>query len=45
MNIAVFSDVHGRILLCFALCARWERETGERVELTVQAAISASIRT
>jgi calcineurin-like phosphoesterase family protein len=37
MNIAVFSDVHGRILLAFALCARWERETGERIDLTLQA--------
>ncbi len=37
MNIAVFSDVHGRILLAFALCARWERETGERIDLILQA--------
>jgi len=37
MNIAVFSDVHGRILLAFALCARWERETGERIDLMLQA--------
>ncbi len=28
MNVAVFADVHGRIPLCFLLCARWERETG-----------------
>lgn len=37
MNIAVFADVHGRILLAFALCARWERETGERIDLILQA--------
>jgi hypothetical protein len=24
MNIALFADVHGRVLLCFALCARWQ---------------------
>jgi hypothetical protein len=37
VNIAIFSDVHGRILLCFALCARWQRETGERLDLILQA--------
>jgi calcineurin-like phosphoesterase family protein len=37
VNIAVFSDVHGRILLCFLLCARWERETGERIDAVLQA--------
>jgi len=37
MNIAVFADVHGRILLCFTLCARWQRETGERLDLILQA--------
>lgn len=37
MNIAVFADVHGRILLAFTLCARWERETGERIDLMLQA--------
>ena len=37
MNLAVFADVHGRVLLCFKLCARWERETGERVALILQA--------
>ena len=37
MNIAVFSDVHGRILLCFLLCARWQRETGERLDAILQA--------
>lgn len=37
MNIAVFADVHGRILLCFKLCARWEQETGEKLDLILQA--------
>lgn len=37
MNIAIFADVHGRILLCFKLCARWEKETGQRIDLILQA--------
>ena len=37
MNIAVFADVHGRILLTFMLCARWEQETGQRIDLILQA--------
>lgn len=37
MNVAVFADVHGRILLAFMLCARWQRETGERIDLILQA--------
>src|SRR5215213_936056 len=37
MNIAIFADIHGRILLCFKLCARWERETGEQIDLVLQA--------
>ncbi|HEX3269305.1 MAG TPA: metallophosphoesterase [Ktedonobacterales bacterium] len=37
MNIAVFADVHGRILLAFMLCARWEQETGQRIDLILQA--------
>ncbi len=36
MNIAIFADVHGRVLLCFALCARWQHETGERIDLILQ---------
>lgn len=36
VNIAVFADVHGRILLCFKLSARWERETGEKIDLILQ---------
>jgi hypothetical protein len=37
MNIAVFSDLHGRILLCFLLCVRWQQETGERIDAISQA--------
>ena len=37
MNIAVFADLHGRLLLCFKLCARWERETGRKIDLILQA--------
>ena len=37
MNIAVFADIHGRVLLAFTLCARWERETGEKIDLILQA--------
>lgn len=37
MNIAIFADVHGRILLAFRLCARWEQETGEKIDLILQA--------
>ena len=37
VNIAIFSDVHGRILLAFLLCARWMEETGERIDAILQA--------
>jgi hypothetical protein len=37
MNIALFADVHGRMLLALKLCARWQRETGERIDLILQA--------
>lgn len=37
MNIAIFSDVHGRLLLAFQLCSRWQRETGEHLDLILQA--------
>lgn len=37
MNIAIFADVHGRLLLAFQLCARWQRETGKRIDLILQA--------
>jgi Icc-related predicted phosphoesterase len=37
LNIAVFADVHGRVALCFDLCARWQEATGETVDLILQA--------
>lgn len=37
MNIAIFADLHGRVLLAFKLCARWQRETGEQIDLILQA--------
>jgi len=37
MNIAIFADIHGRILLAFKLCERWERETGEHISFILQA--------
>jgi Icc-related predicted phosphoesterase len=37
MNIAIFADVHGRILLALKLCRRWEKETGQRIDLILQA--------
>ncbi|HEX8731817.1 MAG TPA: metallophosphoesterase, partial [Ktedonobacterales bacterium] len=37
MNIAIFSDLHGRALLAFMLCAQWQRETGERLTAILQA--------
>lgn len=37
MNIAIFADLHGRILLAFKLCARWQKETGEKIDLILQA--------
>lgn len=37
VNIAIFSDLHGRALLAFMLCARWQRETGERLTAILQA--------
>lgn len=37
MNIAIFADLHGRLLLAFKLCARWQKETGEKIDLILQA--------
>jgi Icc-related predicted phosphoesterase len=37
LNIALFADVHGRIALCFDLCARWQQETGEQIDLILEA--------
>ena len=32
INIAVFGDLHGRILLAFWLVKRWQKEHGERID-------------
>jgi len=37
MRIAIFADVHGRLELCFRLCARWQHETGQQLDLILQA--------
>lgn len=37
MNIAVFADVHGRILLAFKVVERFQRETGINVDAILQA--------
>lgn len=37
MHIAIFADLHGRVLLAFKLCARWQQETGEKIDLILQA--------
>jgi hypothetical protein len=31
VNVAVFGDLHGRVLLPFYLCARWEQARGEPI--------------
>jgi len=36
MRIAVFADVHGRILLAFKLVGRYQRETGQHIDLILQ---------
>lgn len=36
MNIAVLADVHGRILLAFKIIERYQRETGEQIDLILQ---------
>lgn len=36
MNVAVFSDVHGKVLLCFRLVERYQLETGQHIDLILQ---------
>jgi hypothetical protein len=36
MRIAIFADVHGRILLAFKLVDRYQRETGNQIDLILQ---------
>src|SRR5712692_7584778 len=45
MNIAVFADLHGRLLLAFQLCTRGQRETGETLDLSLQAGDLAAFPT
>jgi hypothetical protein len=37
MDIALFADIHGRVELCFKLCARWQQETGRKLDYILQA--------
>ncbi|HEU5376293.1 MAG TPA: metallophosphoesterase [Ktedonobacteraceae bacterium] len=36
MQIGVFGDVHGQILLIFQLAARWQQENGQELDLLLQ---------
>lgn len=36
MNFAIFSDLHGKILLSFFLAYRYQEETGEKIDLILQ---------
>lgn len=36
MTIAIFADLHGRVLQAFQMVARWEKETGRKVDLILQ---------
>ncbi len=36
MWIAVVGDVHGHLALMYAILGRWQRETGERIDLILQ---------
>ena len=36
MNIAVFGDMHGHLLLVFHLAARWQQDTGQELDLLLQ---------
>jgi len=36
MRIAIFSDIHGKILLPFKLCDLYQRETGNKIDLILQ---------
>lgn len=36
MNIAIFADLHGRILLAWKLVERYQRETGTKIDLILQ---------
>ncbi len=36
MKVALFADLHGRLLLAFKLVERYERETGQNIDLILQ---------
>lgn len=36
ITIAIFADVHGRVALCFDLCARWQQENQQSIDLILQ---------
>lgn len=36
MKIAIFADLHGRLLLAFKLAERYQRETGQSIDLILQ---------
>jgi hypothetical protein len=36
LRIAVAGDVHGHLALLFAILGRWQRETGQRIDLILQ---------
>ena len=36
MKVAIFSDLHGRLLLAFKLAERYQRETGQNIDLILQ---------
>lgn len=36
MRIALFSDIHGKILLPFKLCDLYQKETGKKIDLILQ---------
>ncbi|OJJ19988.1 hypothetical protein BKI52_16055 [marine bacterium AO1-C] len=36
MKVAIFADLHGRLLLAFKLVERYQRETGNQVDLILQ---------
>ncbi|WP_299458865.1 metallophosphoesterase [uncultured Microscilla sp.] len=36
MKVAIFADLHGRLLLAFKLVERYQRETGQNIDLILQ---------
>ena len=44
MRIAIFSDVHGRILLAFKLVLRYQIETGNKINYILQCGDAGILR-